>query len=234
MNTYKHVLALLVFILAVRALAAQDTLYVMVHGTVLNQISGLPESYSVVHLLQGDSVRYVAPCDSDGWYGFRMLPAGSYRLEVQVRGQTLYQADLVLQQNAELNIGVITDSMRFVLLREVQVIALKHMLGSQYIGSPSDIRIWNLTGRKGGGDHWASVEISPDMEADWDELDDENKILRSLLPVGVPGKAYKFYLTDHGLNVSAHNSAMKNELLRKGRILDEKRSAPRDSIAHRQ
>ena len=237
MNTHRFLPAILVLLLAApSALRAQDegdTLYVMVQGTVVNQISGLPEPYSEVRLLQAGSVRAAAPCDSEGWFGFRAVPAGSYALEVQVRGLTLYQADLVLQQNAELNIGVITDSMRLVVLREVKIFALKHMLGSQLIASPHDIRIWNMTGRKGGGDHSASVSISPDMEPEWDELDDEGDVLRLLLPIGIPGRAYKYYLTNYGLNESAHNSAMKNELLREGRILDEKRHAVHDTAASR-
>ena len=234
----KQILFAIALLFAASGLMAQDyddgdTLYVMVEGTVVNQISGLPEPYSVVHLLQGDSVRHTAPCDSEGWYGFRALPVGSYTLEVQVRGQTLYQADLVLQQNAELNIGVITDSMRLVVLREVQIVALKHLLGEQLIASPHDIRLWNMLYRKGGGDHSAAVSISPDMEPEWDELDSEGGVMRLLLPLGMPGKAYKYYLTDHGLNVSSHNSAMKNELLREGRILDERHPAPRDTLSGR-
>lgn len=215
---------------ALRAQEEADTLFVMVQGTVVNQISGRPEPYSVVRLLQADSVRATAPCDSDGWFGFRAIPAGSYVLEVQVRGLTFYQADLVLRQNVELNIGVITDSIRLRVLREVQVYALKHMVGSLLISSHDDMRLWNLTYRKGGGDHSAAVSISPDMEPEWDVLDDANEVLRLLLPLGIPGKAFKYYLTDYGLKESAHNSAMKNELLREGRILDAKRPAPRDSI----
>ncbi|MBR4738654.1 MAG: hypothetical protein IK058_01480, partial [Bacteroidales bacterium] len=66
-------------------------------------------------------------------------------------------------------------------------------------------------------------------EPEYDELDAQNGVLRLLLPVGIPGKAYKYYLTDHGLNVSPDNSAMKNELLREGRIRDTKRYVQADT-----
>ena len=223
----------LMLLLCCGQLRAQDVVpapdSVIVMGTVVNQMSGQPEPFSVVRLLQDTGVVAAAPCDEEGWFEFLALPAGSYLLEVQVRGLTLYQADLVLQENVMLSIGVITDSLRLVNLREVSIVALRHLLGEQYIASPHDIRLWNMLYRKGGGDHSAAVAISPDMEAEYDELDAENGVSRSLLPPGIPGKAYKYYLTDHGLNVSASNSAMKNELLRDGRILDTKRRAPSDT-----
>ena len=203
---------------------APDSVVVM--GTVVNRMSGEPEPFSVVHLLQGDTLVASAPCDEEGWFGIRAVPVGSYLLEVQVRGLTLYQSDLVLQENAMLNIGVITDSIRLVNLHEVQITTLRHLLGQQLISSTHDIRLWNLLYRKGGGDHNAAVSISPDMTPEWDELDEANGVLRLLLPVGVPGKAYKYYLSDYGLTESPDNSAMKNELLREGRIFDTKRRAP--------
>ena len=199
---------------------------VVVMGTVVNRMSGEPEPFSMVHLLQGDTLVASAPCDEEGWFGIRAVPVGSYLLEVQVRGLTLYQADLVLQENAMLNIGVITDSIRLVNLREVAIVALRHLLGGQLISSTHDIRLWNLSYRNGGGDHNAAVSISPDMTPEMDELDYQNGVNRSLLPPGVPTSAYKYYLSDYGLNVSSENSAMKNELLREGRILDTKRRAP--------
>lgn len=199
---------------------------VMVMGTVVNRMTGQPEPFSIVQLLQDTLVVASAPCDEEGWFGIDALPAGSYLLEVQVRGLTLYQADLVLQENAVLNIGVITDSIRLVNLREVAIVALRHLLGGQLISTTHDIRLWNLTYRKGGGDHNAAVSISPDMVPEMDELDYQNGVNRSLLPSGVPPSAYKYYLSDFGLNESSENSAMKNELLREGRILDTKRRAP--------
>lgn len=199
---------------------------VVVMGTVVNRMTGQPEPFSIVQLLRDTLVVASAPCDEEGWFGIDALPVGSYLLEVQVRGLTLYQADLVLQENAVLNIGVITDSIRLVNLREVAIVALRHLLGGQLISSTHDIRLWNLSYRNGGGDHNAAVAISPDMAPEMDELDYQNGVSRGLLPEGVPNSAYKFYLSDYGLSVSPENSAMKNELLREGRILDTKRRAP--------
>ena len=207
---------------------------VVVMGTVVNRMTGQPEPFSIVQLLRDTLVVASAPCDEEGWFGIDALPVGSYLLEVQVRGLILYQADLVLQENAVLNIGVITDSIRLVNLREVAIVALRHLLGEQLISTTHDIRLWNMVYRNGGGDHNAAVSISPDMAPEMDELDYQNGVSRSLLPHGVPGSAYKYYLSDYGLNVSPQNSAMKNELLREGRILDTKRRVPaeKDSTRH--
>lgn len=232
MNKLKTILALMFLLPMTRVAMAQEDVVpdsVLVMGTVVNRMTGEPESYSVVRLLQDTLVVASAPCDEEGWFDMPALPVGSYLLEVQVRGLTLYQADLVLQENVALNIGVITDSLRLVNLREVTIVALRHMLGAQYIATPDDIRLWNLTMRKGGGDHSASVSISPDMEAEYDELDVQNGVSRSLLPHGVPGKAYKYYLLDYGLKADPRNSAMKNELLAKGRILDTRRREQADT-----
>lgn len=227
---------LLVLLLSAGRVVAQEAEVpdsVIVMGTVVNRMTGQPEPYSIVQLRQDTTVVASAPCDEEGWFGIGALPAGSYLLEVQVRGLTLYQADLVLQENVSLNIGVITDSLRLVNLREVAIVALRHLLGERLINSTSDIRLWNLLYRKGGGDHNAAVSISPDMAPEWDELDDANEVSRSLLPHGVPGSAFKYYLSDYGLNVSPQNSAMKNELLRKGRILDTRRRVPADKDSTR-
>lgn len=236
MKVKKYIYILLLLLSAGRVVAQEAEVLdsVVVMGTVVNRMTGQPEPFSIVQLRQDTTVVASAPCDEEGWFGIDALPAGSYLLEVQVRGLTLYQADLVLQENAMLNIGVITDSLRMVNLREVAIVALRHLLGEQLISTTHDIRLWNLVYRKGGGDHNAAVSISPDMTPEWDELDDANEVSRSLLPHGVPGSAYKYYLSDYGLNVSPQNSAMKNELLRKGRILDTKRraSADKDSTRH--
>lgn len=206
---------------------------VVVMGTVVNRITSQPEPFSIVQLLQDTMVVASASCDEEGWFGIEALPVGSYLLEVQVRGLTLYQADLVLQENAVLNIGVITDSIRLVNLREVAIVALRHLLGEQLISTTHDIRLWNLLYRNGGGDHNAAVSISPDMAPEMDELDYQNGVTRTLLPVGVPSSAYKYYLSDFGLNVSSYNSVMKNELLSEGRILDTRRCAPADKDSTR-
>ena len=234
MNKISHSLVLLLLLLSPFTLPAQDdTLFVMVQGTVQNQISGLPEPYSVVRLLQADSVYATAPCDSEGWFGLRALPAGSYLLEVQVRGLTLYQADLVLQLNAELNIGVITDSLRLVTLGEVKVIALRHMLGALQISSKKDPRLWDFSYRSGDfpRDGNAAVCAPAALHPLYGDspFGDGTGCSRCQ-----PSKYFvKYYMQSYGLSVSAYNSDMKNELLRDGRILDTKRPAPSDSTVRR-
>ena len=204
---------------------------VMVMGTVVNQMSGQPEPFSVVRLLQDTGLVATAPCDEEGWFGIRSLPAGAYLLEVQVRGLTLYQTDLMLQENASLNIGVITDSLRLVTLGEVKIVALRHMLGALQIASKKDFRLWDFSYRS--GDFPRDGNASVCAPAALHPLFGDS-------PCGdgigccKPSKHFvKYYMQSYGLNVSASNSAMKNELLREGRILDTKRRATADSTKTR-
>ena len=214
-----------------RAQQAPDSVIVM--GTVVNQLSGRPEPFSVVRLLQDTVVMATAPCDEEGWFGIRALPAGRYLLEVQTRGLTLYQADLVLQENASLNIGVITDSLRLVNLNEVKVVALRHLLGPLQIASKKDFRLWDFSSRSG------------DFPRDGNAAVCAPAALHPLFGDGPcegsgdcsrckPSKHFvKYYMQSYGLNVSPDNSAMKNELLRDGRIRDVKYPAPADSAKSR-
>ena len=221
----KRTILLLTILLAAAAAWGQDDVEadsVLVSGAVVNRMSGRPEPYSVVRLLQQGALRASASCDSTGAFAAMLVPEGSYLLEVQVRGITLYQSDLVLMQNVDLSIGVITDTLRMVNLREVRVTALRHLLGSQYIFSPDDTRLWNMHRRHGGGDHSAAVAISPDMVPEWDELDAQGGVVRALLPLGVPRGAYKYHLRNAGLKADATNSDMKNDLILNGRIRDAK------------
>ena len=203
---------------------------VIVMGTVVDHLTDEPQPYCLLHFLCGSDTAAMVRCDDEGAFVAR-LPIGAYTLSVTLKGQQVYQSDLVLNDNAALAIAVITDSFSFRQLSTVDVNYIKHLLGTRQIASPHDIRLWNMTYRKGGGDHSAAVAISPDMESEWDETDDDPKggVLRLLLPLGVPGKAYKYYLSDFGLKVSPSNSDMKNELLQEGRILDVKRPALTDT-----
>ncbi len=212
--------------------ATTDSVIVM--GVVVDHLTNEPQPYSLLHFIRNADTATVR-CDEEGYFVSKQQ-VGDYTLSVTLEGKQVYQADLVLNDNAALHIAVITDSFSFRRLAPVEVLALKHLLGTQLIDSPSDIRLWNMTYRKGGGDHSSSVSISPDMEPEWDELDDdeEHGVLRLLLPLGIPGKAYKYYLSSFGLNVSPYNSEMKNELLSIGRILDTKRPAPADTTQRKQ
>ena len=212
--------------------SAPDSVIVM--GTVVDHLTDEPQPYCLLHFLRGDDTIATVRCDEEGGFA-TWLAAGAYTLSVTLEGHLVYQTDMVLNDNAALHIAVITDTFSFRILRPVDVVAMKHLLGTQQIASPHDIRLWNMTYRKGGGDHSASVSISPDMEPEWDELDDDPKggVLRLLVPLGVPGKAYKYYLSDFGLKVSPSNSDMKNDLLLHGRIRDAKQSASADTTKTR-
>jgi len=226
---------LLAFLLSVGSVTAQEydvSDSVMVMGSVVNRMSGLPEPFSVVSLLQGDQVVATTSCDEEGWFNLPSMPAGSYLLEVKLRGLTLYHADLVLQQNAEVNIGVITDSLRMVNLKEVEVLALRHMLGSLYISSKDNVRLWDFSYREGDPIRDGNASVANPF---------------SLHPLFGDGpcsggrcskytSAYgKFYDQSFGLNVSPLNSAMKNDLLSNGYryIRDVKQPAPADTVQGR-
>ena len=214
-----------------RAQQAPDSVIVM--GSVVNQMSGRPEPFSVVRLLQDTVVVATAPCDEEGWFGIHALPAGRYLLEVQTRGLTLYQADLVLQENASLNIGVITDSLRLVNLSEVKVVALRHLLGGQLITSKKDFRLWDFSYRSGDfpRDGNASVCAPATLHPLFGDSPCEGSGDGGRCK---PSKYFvKYYMQSYGLSVSSYNSAMKNELLSEGRIRDVKYPAPADSTKRR-
>ena len=122
----------------------QDSVLVM--GMVVNRLSGEAEPYCTVHFLRGTDTAATVLCDGEGLFEFDGLPAGSYGLSVSLRGMTLYQADLVLNDNALLYISVITDSFQLRTLREVEIMAPKHDLAASglLITSPDDERLWDF------------------------------------------------------------------------------------------
>lgn len=122
---------------------------VIVMGSVVNRLSGAPEPFCIVHFLQGKDTAATAFCDNEGIFSLDGLAVGSYGLSVTLRGMTLYQADLVLNDNAMLYISVITDSFQFRTLREVAIIAPKHQLAEQgqLITHYDDPRLWDFMSR---------------------------------------------------------------------------------------
>lgn len=122
---------------------------IVVLGSVVNRLSGQPEPFCQVHFLQGSDTVATAFCDDEGYFGVDRLPVGTYGLSVSLRGMTLYQADLVLGDNAMLSISVITDSFQFRTLREVAIIAPKHQLAEQgqLITHYDDPRLWDFMSR---------------------------------------------------------------------------------------
>ena len=141
---------------------------VIVLGSVVNRLSGEPEPYCTVHFLRDTDTAATVLCDAEGFFGLDGLPAGTYGLSVSLRGMTLYQADLVLNANAELYISVITDSFQFRTLREVAIVAMKHDLAASglLITSPDDVRLWDFMYCDwclwGPAPHNASASISGD------------------------------------------------------------------------
>ena len=126
--------------------AAVDTGSVLVLGSVVNRLSGEPEPYCTVQFLRGTDTAATVLCDGEGLFELDGLPTGSYGLSVTLRGVTLYQADLVLNDNALLYISVITDSFQLRTLREVEIMAPKHQLAEQgqLITHYDDPRLWDF------------------------------------------------------------------------------------------
>lgn len=111
---------------------------VFVTGTVVDHLTGAPQCSCTVHLLRGTDTAATALCDEEGDFATDLLPAGAYTLNVVLDGRHIYQMDLVLGDNASLNIAVITDTFSIRTLRPVEVKAQKHLLGELLITSPND------------------------------------------------------------------------------------------------
>ena len=139
----------LMLLLSVGPLCSQESAApdsVVVLGLVVNRISGEHEPFCQVHFLQGSDTVATAVCDQEGYFGVDRLPVGTYGLSVSLRGMTLYQSDLVLDDNAMLYLSVITDSFQLRNLREVEIAAPKHDLAASglLITSPDDDRLWDF------------------------------------------------------------------------------------------
>ena len=138
----------LLLLLGIGSLHAQEVApdSVVVLGHVVNRLSGVPEPFCRVHFLQGNDTAATAVCDEQGYFGIDRLPVGTYGLSVSLRGMTLYQSDLVLNDNALLHLSVITDNFQLRNLREVEITAPKHELAASglLITSPDDPRIWDF------------------------------------------------------------------------------------------
>lgn len=119
---------------------------IIVIGTVVDHLSGEPQPYCLLQFIRGADTAATVRCDGEGGFA-AWLPVGGYTLSATIRGQLVYQADLVLNDNAALHIAIITDSFRFRVLRPVEVTALRHLLGGQglLIDSPDEPRLWDFT-----------------------------------------------------------------------------------------
>ena len=181
---------------------------VFVTGTVVDHLTGAPQSSCTVHLLRGTDTAATALCDEEGDFATGLMPAGAYTLNVVLNGRHVYQMDLVLGDNASLNIAVITDTFSFRTLRPVEVTAKKSMLGSLQITSVDDSRLWNFSGQMDFNDRSASLDLSGG-----------NKISATML-------------CHPGMDYNPFNSPMKNDIILYGRILDVKRHASADTTSN--
>lgn len=151
----------LLFSGAMAAVAQSEADSVLVMGEVVDRLSERPLPLGYVHFLGvgGDTVAS-AVTDTGGFFDAVRLPVGTYALVVQVKGLTLYRADLVLGSNADLHISVITDSFQLRNLREVFIVAPKHLLGNQLITSYNDPHLWDFSYRSvfGGTAHYGGAD----------------------------------------------------------------------------
>lgn len=138
---------LFLFLFGMAAFGQSEADSVMVMGSVTDRLTGEPLPLGYVHFLgtDGDTVA-TALCDTGGFFAVGYMPVGTYALFVSVKGLSLYRADLVLNDNADLHLSVITDSFYLRNLREVQIVEPKHELASSglLITSPDDPRLWDF------------------------------------------------------------------------------------------
>ena len=138
----KRLILILLAIAAATTLRAQ-TDSVMVFGTVTNYHMGTPMAACKVILSQEADTLCTAWSDAEGFFLLPQVPKGSYTLSVE-RDFSLYTANLVLAENAELGISV--DTVKHVQMHPVTITAPKHMLQERLITSPDDPRLWNFSG----------------------------------------------------------------------------------------
>ena len=219
-------LMLLLCIVPLRAQESSATDSVIVMGTVVDHLTNVPQPYSLLYFIRGADTAATVCCDEEGYFATDLLPAGAYTLSVALRGQQVYRSDLVLNDNAALHVAIITDSIIFRNLQTVEVTALKYLLGPLQIVSKKDTRLWDFCYR---GTPW-------ELERDGNAAVATPNTLHPLYgdnpcSEGEMGccRPNKYYSQSFGLEVSSLNSAMKNELLREGRIRDVLYPAPADT-----
>lgn len=124
---------------------------VAVYGAILNHCTGEPEPFCTIQFLDEERLVAGTVCDEKGFFVVAPLPVGTYTLKVLLSGLTLYKQELLIEEAANLNISVITDSTTIRLLPEVHVAdaAPVHQLEYQglLITSPSDPRLWDFNYR---------------------------------------------------------------------------------------
>lgn len=138
----KRILLFMMAVVATVTMAAQvDS--VVVFGSVTNFHMGTPMPACTIHLIQGEDTLYSSLSDAEGFFFIKGVPTGNYTLSVE-REFSLYMANLVLAENAELSISV--DTVRHVDLMPVRVTSSKHQLDGKLITTPEDPRLWDFSG----------------------------------------------------------------------------------------
>ena len=234
MNKLKAILVLMFLLPTARMAVAQEAVVpdsVIVMGVVVDHLTDEPQPYCRLQFLRGADTAATVCCDEEGYFASNPLPVGTYTLSVTLRGQQVYQSDLVLGDNAALRIAVITDSFSFRILQPVEVIALKHLLGPLLIATKKESRLWDFCYRgfpwelkRDGNAAVATPNTMHPLYGD-DPSTEGGGGCRSLRCV----RLSKYYNQSYGLEVSPSNSAMKNELLSEGRIHDTYRPAAADT-----
>lgn len=123
--------------------AAPDSVIVM--GVVVDHLTEQQQPFCQLQFIRETDTTTVR-CDEEGYF-VSTLRVGNYTLSVSLKGQMVYQSDLVLNDNAALHIAVITDSFSFRRLSPVEVTEMRHLLGQQgmLIDSPDEPRLWDFT-----------------------------------------------------------------------------------------
>ncbi len=142
-----YILGLVLLLFAGRISAQEPVDSIVVMGTVVDHLTDEPQPYCLLHFIQRNDTAATVRCDEEGYFLSSPLAVGAYTLSVTLKGQKVYQYDLVLNDNAALHIAVITDSFQLRTLREVEIVALKHDLARSglLITSPDESRLWDFT-----------------------------------------------------------------------------------------
>ena len=151
MKTNKIIIAVIAILAFFPVCAQQQEVgdSVAVYGAISNHRTGKPEPFCTIQFLNEDRLVAGTVCDEEGFFVVAPLPVGSYTLKVLLSGLTLYKQELLIDETANLNISVITDSTTIRMLPEVHVAAPAHQLEYQelLITSPSDLRLWSFNYR---------------------------------------------------------------------------------------
>lgn len=160
---------------------------VFLTGTVLNRHTQEPVPWCIMRFTQEGQTKATVVSDGEGYFELNGLPAGTYALHTVVHGRTLYQADLTLSGVAHLSIAI--DTIAQVMLKTIEVVASKHLLGPHLIKSVNNRRLWGFNA--GYRDANASVAMPADAHGNPDDGPDG----APMFPCGMPMKAQAAYIT---------------------------------------